>query len=92
MLLHHRLGYDGLGSILIPLSPKSAASNVSAAGQPTNATAAPGKVLTGDLDSSLASLAENLSINKSAQQQVKLVSIIENNHNLKVEIPLVLGL
>jgi hypothetical protein len=27
----------------------------------------PGKVLTGDLDSSLASLAENLSINKSAQ-------------------------
>ncbi|XP_043484211.1 phosphatidylinositol-binding clathrin assembly protein LAP isoform X10 [Leptopilina heterotoma] len=33
--------------------------------------AASGKVLTGDLDSSLASLAENLSINKSAQQQVK---------------------
>ncbi|XP_023316434.1 phosphatidylinositol-binding clathrin assembly protein LAP isoform X17 [Trichogramma pretiosum] len=32
---------------------------------------APGKVLTGDLDSSLASLAENLTINKSAQQQVK---------------------
>jgi hypothetical protein len=27
----------------------------------------PGKVLTGDLDSSLASLAENLSINKTAQ-------------------------
>ncbi|XP_032454648.1 phosphatidylinositol-binding clathrin assembly protein LAP isoform X32 [Nasonia vitripennis] len=45
-----------------------------AAGQPVNAAsaaAAPGKVLTGDLDSSLASLAQNLSINKSAQQQVK---------------------
>lgn len=30
-----------------------------------------GKVLTGDLDSSLASLAENLTINKSASSQVK---------------------
>ncbi|CAB0039827.1 unnamed protein product [Trichogramma brassicae] len=54
----------------------SAASHVSAvAGQLANnaggAAAAPGKVLTGDLDSSLASLAENLTINKSAQQQVK---------------------
>lgn len=39
-------------------------------GQPVN-TAATGKVLTGDLDSSLASLAQNLTINKSAQQQVK---------------------
>ncbi|XP_066582305.1 phosphatidylinositol-binding clathrin assembly protein unc-11 isoform X1 [Prorops nasuta] len=43
---------------------------MSAAGQPVNA-AASGKVLTGDLDSSLASLAQNLTINKSAQQQVK---------------------
>lgn len=43
----------------------------STAGQPTNATAASGKVLTGDLDSSLASLAQNLTINKSTQQQVK---------------------
>ncbi|XP_076683645.1 phosphatidylinositol-binding clathrin assembly protein lap isoform X4 [Andrena cerasifolii] len=42
----------------------------SAAGQQPNA-ASTGKVLTGDLDSSLASLAQNLSINKSAQQQVK---------------------
>ncbi|XP_078042344.1 phosphatidylinositol-binding clathrin assembly protein lap isoform X20 [Augochlora pura] len=42
----------------------------SAAGQQPNATAT-GKVLTGDLDSSLASLAQNLTINKSAQQQVK---------------------
>ncbi|XP_072742769.1 phosphatidylinositol-binding clathrin assembly protein LAP isoform X19 [Anoplolepis gracilipes] len=42
----------------------------STAGQPVSA-AATGKVLTGDLDSSLASLAQNLTINKSAQQQVK---------------------
>ncbi|XP_076397596.1 phosphatidylinositol-binding clathrin assembly protein lap isoform X19 [Megachile rotundata] len=40
------------------------------AGQQQNA-ASTGKVLTGDLDSSLASLAQNLTINKSAQQQVK---------------------
>ncbi|XP_076397580.1 phosphatidylinositol-binding clathrin assembly protein lap isoform X4 [Megachile rotundata] len=39
-------------------------------GQQQNA-ASTGKVLTGDLDSSLASLAQNLTINKSAQQQVK---------------------
>jgi hypothetical protein len=31
----------------------------------------PGKVLTGDLDSSLASLAENLTINKSASSSMK---------------------
>ncbi|XP_070522452.1 phosphatidylinositol-binding clathrin assembly protein isoform X8 [Cardiocondyla obscurior] len=43
---------------------------MSAAGQPVGA-ANTGKVLTGDLDSSLASLAQNLTINKSAQQQVK---------------------
>ncbi|XP_076651960.1 phosphatidylinositol-binding clathrin assembly protein lap isoform X21 [Halictus rubicundus] len=42
----------------------------SAGGQQPNA-ASTGKVLTGDLDSSLASLAQNLTINKSAQQQVK---------------------
>lgn len=35
------------------------------------AQAHPGKVLTGDLDSSLASLAENLSINKSASSSMK---------------------
>ncbi|XP_076230470.1 phosphatidylinositol-binding clathrin assembly protein lap isoform X11 [Nomia melanderi] len=44
--------------------------SISAAGQQPN-VAATGKVLTGDLDSSLASLAQNLTINKSAQQQVK---------------------
>lgn len=43
---------------------------ISVAGQQQNA-ASTGKVLTGDLDSSLASLAQNLTINKSAQQQVK---------------------
>ncbi|XP_061934276.1 phosphatidylinositol-binding clathrin assembly protein LAP isoform X24 [Apis cerana] len=42
----------------------------SVTGQQQNA-ASTGKVLTGDLDSSLASLAQNLTINKSAQQQVK---------------------
>ncbi|KAH0949093.1 hypothetical protein HN011_006223 [Eciton burchellii] len=42
----------------------------SSTGQPVSATST-GKVLTGDLDSSLASLAQNLTINKSAQQQVK---------------------
>ncbi|XP_031782769.1 phosphatidylinositol-binding clathrin assembly protein LAP isoform X28 [Nasonia vitripennis] len=66
--------FDDLAAILIPFSSVPVASNISAAGQPVNAAsaaAAPGKVLTGDLDSSLASLAQNLSINKSAQQQVK---------------------
>ncbi|XP_059621967.1 phosphatidylinositol-binding clathrin assembly protein LAP isoform X10 [Phlebotomus argentipes] len=42
-----------------------------AAGQAAQPTSATGKVLTGDLDSSLASLAENLTINKSASAQVK---------------------
>lgn len=37
----------------------------------TVASTQPTKVLTGDLDSSLASLAENLTINKSASAQVK---------------------
>ncbi|XP_046629278.1 phosphatidylinositol-binding clathrin assembly protein isoform X4 [Neodiprion virginianus] len=63
-------GFDGLGSVLKPSTTVSGANNVSAAGQPAT-TGSGGKVLTGDLDSSLASLAQNLSINKSAQQQVK---------------------
>ncbi|XP_015585687.1 phosphatidylinositol-binding clathrin assembly protein LAP isoform X13 [Cephus cinctus] len=62
--------FDGLGSVLMPSTTVSGANNVSAAGQPVN-TSTSGKVLTGDLDSSLASLAQNLTINKSAQQQVK---------------------
>jgi hypothetical protein len=37
---------------------------------------ASGKVLTGDLDSSLASLAQNLSINKGSQVTVKLVHLL----------------
>ncbi|XP_020711368.1 phosphatidylinositol-binding clathrin assembly protein unc-11 isoform X3 [Athalia rosae] len=63
-------GFDGMGSVLKPSTTVSGANNVSAAGQTAN-TGTGGKVLTGDLDSSLASLAQNLSINKSAQQQVK---------------------
>lgn len=39
--------------------------------QQSMANVVSGKVLTGDLDSSLASLAENLTINKSASAQVK---------------------
>lgn len=41
--------------------------------QQSHQSAGTGKVLTGDLDSSLASLAENLTINKSASAQVKYV-------------------
>ncbi|XP_055691062.1 phosphatidylinositol-binding clathrin assembly protein LAP isoform X23 [Lutzomyia longipalpis] len=42
-----------------------------ATAQATQPATGTGKVLTGDLDSSLASLAENLTINKSASAQVK---------------------
>ncbi|XP_078042328.1 phosphatidylinositol-binding clathrin assembly protein lap isoform X4 [Augochlora pura] len=62
-------GFDGMGSVLMPAAV-AGDNHISAAGQQPNATAT-GKVLTGDLDSSLASLAQNLTINKSAQQQVK---------------------
>ncbi|XP_076168109.1 phosphatidylinositol-binding clathrin assembly protein lap isoform X4 [Ptiloglossa arizonensis] len=62
-------GFDGMGSVLMPTTV-AGDNNISAAGQQPNA-ASTGKVLTGDLDSSLASLAQNLTINKSAQQQVK---------------------
>lgn len=83
------LGFDGLGDVLRPgaqgsagaqagppsaalpsAAPLSPAPPLSAAGQ---APPPAGKVLTGDLDSSLASLANNLTINKSAQQAVKWV-------------------
>ncbi|KAK3926189.1 Phosphatidylinositol-binding clathrin assembly protein [Frankliniella fusca] len=60
--------FDALGEVLQPAGGSSVA--VSAAGG-TAAQSGPGKVLTGDLDSSLASLAENLSMNKGAQQNVK---------------------
>ncbi|XP_076230480.1 phosphatidylinositol-binding clathrin assembly protein lap isoform X17 [Nomia melanderi] len=62
-------GFDGLTSVLMPTTV-AGDNHISAAGQQPN-VAATGKVLTGDLDSSLASLAQNLTINKSAQQQVK---------------------
>ncbi|CAK9818032.1 Phosphatidylinositol-binding clathrin assembly protein LAP [Anthophora plagiata] len=62
-------GFDSLGMVLMPTTV-AGDNNISAAGQQQNATST-GKVLTGDLDSSLASLAQNLTINKSAQQQVK---------------------
>ncbi|XP_076232293.1 phosphatidylinositol-binding clathrin assembly protein lap isoform X17 [Calliopsis andreniformis] len=62
-------GFDSLGTVLLPTTV-AGDNNISATGQQPNATAT-GKVLTGDLDSSLASLAQNLTINKSAQQQVK---------------------
>ncbi|XP_033365161.1 phosphatidylinositol-binding clathrin assembly protein isoform X10 [Bombus vosnesenskii] len=54
----------------VPAGYGSPAKQPTSAGQQQNATST-GKVLTGDLDSSLASLAQNLTINKSAQQQVK---------------------
>ncbi|XP_046752290.1 phosphatidylinositol-binding clathrin assembly protein unc-11 isoform X8 [Diprion similis] len=64
-------GYGIPSQTQIPVGYGSPAKQpMSAAGQPAT-TGSGGKVLTGDLDSSLASLAQNLSINKSAQQQVK---------------------
>lgn len=60
--------FDALGEVLQPAGSSVA---VSAAGTGMMAQSASGKVLTGDLDSSLASLAENLSMNKGAQQNVK---------------------
>ncbi|XP_015433550.1 PREDICTED: phosphatidylinositol-binding clathrin assembly protein LAP isoform X10 [Dufourea novaeangliae] len=62
-------GFDSLDSVLMPATV-AGDNHISAAGQQPN-VASTGKVLTGDLDSSLASLAQNLTINKSAQQQVK---------------------
>ncbi|XP_032686903.1 phosphatidylinositol-binding clathrin assembly protein unc-11 isoform X4 [Odontomachus brunneus] len=65
------IGYGIPTQAQVPVGYGSPAKQpMSAAGQPVNA-AGTGKVLTGDLDSSLASLAQNLTINKSAQQQVK---------------------
>lgn len=63
------LGFDVLSIVLIPTTV-AGDNDISVTGQQQNA-ASTGKVLTGDLDSSLASLAQNLTINKSAQQQVK---------------------
>jgi hypothetical protein len=51
--------------------PAPGGGGTTGAAQPSDP--ASGKVLTGDLDSSLASLAQNLSINKGGQASVKLV-------------------
>jgi hypothetical protein len=67
-------GFDGMGDVLRPGGAVVGAQAVTGAitgAQPTQTQQQTGKVLTGDLDSSLALLANNLSINKSAQQSVK---------------------
>lgn len=70
-------GFDGMGDVLRPAGAQGGiavgaqgVTAITGAGQAAPAQQ-PGKVLTGDLDSSLALLANNLSINKSAQQSVK---------------------
>lgn len=78
----HRKGFDALGDVLIPggglgmphtpaAAHHSAAPSAGGPQQQQQQQQHTGKVLTGDLDSSLASLAENLTINKSASAQVK---------------------
>lgn len=60
------LGFDAFGDLL---QPSGVTGGVTVGPQATAVKPAPGpsnKVLTGDLDSSLASLAMNLTINKSA--------------------------
>lgn len=66
-------GFDALGDVLKPAGAhqnqqQASASNIpggAGAGVPAGPQpAATGKILTGDLDSSLASLADNLTINK----------------------------
>uniref|UniRef100_U5EZM5 Putative clathrin assembly protein n=1 Tax=Corethrella appendiculata TaxID=1370023 RepID=U5EZM5_9DIPT len=73
-------GFDALGDVLKPGSTigggqtQNIGLNTGLQQTIPGTTAAPptqGKVLTGDLDSSLASLAENLTINKGASAQVK---------------------
>ncbi|XP_070509926.1 phosphatidylinositol-binding clathrin assembly protein LAP isoform X6 [Chironomus tepperi] len=73
------VGFDPLGDVLKPASTggQSTTGFIQATHQPIIPGAAQqqqqqsGKVLTGDLDSSLASLAENLTINKSATSSMK---------------------
>ncbi|XP_055528596.1 phosphatidylinositol-binding clathrin assembly protein LAP isoform X3 [Wyeomyia smithii] len=80
-------GFDALGDVLKPgnigyTGQIQSAAGVNFASQPTALAGGsiqaptnqqPGKVLTGDLDSSLASLAESLSINKGSSSQIKNV-------------------
>lgn len=70
------LGFDGLGDVLRPSqqhiggrTPISVGTGSAGPHQPD--TSGGGKVLTGDLESSIASLAQNLSINKGGQASVK---------------------
>ncbi|XP_055528603.1 phosphatidylinositol-binding clathrin assembly protein LAP isoform X9 [Wyeomyia smithii] len=81
------VGFDALGDVLKPgnigyTGQIQSAAGVNFASQPTALAGGsiqaptnqqPGKVLTGDLDSSLASLAESLSINKGSSSQIKNV-------------------
>ncbi|XP_021708314.1 phosphatidylinositol-binding clathrin assembly protein LAP isoform X9 [Aedes aegypti] len=81
------IGFDALGDVLKPgnigyTGHAQTAAGVNVASQPTaipgsavptSAAQQTGKVLTGDLDSSLASLAESLSINKGSSPQIKNV-------------------
>lgn len=79
----NKKGFDPLGEVLRPVgSSGNNSGNTGFTQQPTHqqslipgaaqsAQQQPGKVLTGDLDSSLASLAENLTINKSATSSMK---------------------
>lgn len=70
-----------MGEVLRPVGGSTGATTGFMQQQPTHQpslipgtvqqTQQPGKVLTGDLDSSLASLAENLTINKSASSSMK---------------------
>lgn len=57
---------NALGSVLLNSGQMSGGQQ-----PPAMSSNSSGRVLTGDLDSSLASLAENLTINKSASAQVK---------------------
>ncbi|XP_058836404.1 LOW QUALITY PROTEIN: phosphatidylinositol-binding clathrin assembly protein LAP [Topomyia yanbarensis] len=78
------VGFDALGDVLKPGNIGYIGQGQSAAittqptaltggSMPTSSSQQPGKVLTGDLDSSLASLAESLSINKGTSAQIKNV-------------------
>lgn len=55
-------GFDAFGDILMPVSSTTVTSSTTTATQPKQQS----KVITGDLDSSLASLVQNLDINRSA--------------------------
>ena len=65
------LGFDAFGDLLQPSGGSAGAAGYQAGG-PKPSPAASNKVLTGDLDSSLASLAMNLTINKSQQPKYKI--------------------